>query len=86
MKIQTATANFLIERCESKNGCVLIRSNSQEELFRFFGSLEICLTNDFYYAYEVRACKQEFANALIVMVKEIDYSEFSEFSLQMALI
>ncbi|MEB2778036.1 hypothetical protein SYJ56_22170 [Algoriphagus sp. D3-2-R+10] len=84
MKIQTSAANFLIEKCYANNGCVIIRSNSQEELFRFFGSLEISVTNDLYYAYEVQACKQEFANAMIIMVKEIDYSEFSEFSLQMA--
>jgi hypothetical protein len=84
MKIQTSTANFLIEKCESNKGCVLVRSNSQDELFRFFGSLEISLTNDLFYSYEVRACKQEFSNALIVMVKEIDYSEFSRFSLAMA--
>ncbi len=84
MLIQTSTANFLIEKCEANQGCVSISSNSQEELFRFFGSLEISKTNDFYYAYQVRSCKQEFANAMILMVKEIDYSEFSEFSLQMA--
>ncbi|MEB2779751.1 hypothetical protein U3A58_05040 [Algoriphagus sp. C2-6-M1] len=84
MIIQTATANFMIEKCDPNNGCVIIRSNSEEELFRFFGSLEISVTNDLYYAYEARACKQELTNAMILMVKEIDYSEFSEFSLQMA--
>ncbi|MEP0713274.1 hypothetical protein [Algoriphagus sp.] len=86
MKIQTTTADFLIEKCEFDTGCVCIRSNSQDELFRFFGSLEINLTQDTHFTYEVRACKQEFANALIVMVKEIDYSEFSEFSLGMSLV
>ena len=84
MKIQTASAIFLIEKCESNDGCVLIRSNSRDELYRFFGSLEIGLTNELFYTYEVSACKQEFANALIVMVKEIDYSEFSPFSLELA--
>lgn len=84
MIIQTSTANFLIEKCEANNSCVSIRSNSQEELFRFFGSLEIKIMDDLFYAFEVCACKQEFANALILMVKEIDYSEFSAFSLQSA--
>lgn len=84
MIIQTYTANFLIKKCESNTGCVSIRSNSQEELFRFFGSLEIVLTGDLLYSYEVQACKQEFANAMILMVKEIDYSEFSQFSLELA--
>ncbi|PZX57632.1 hypothetical protein LV84_01761 [Algoriphagus ratkowskyi] len=84
MIIQTATANFLIEMSEPNSGCVLVRSNSQEELHRFFGSLEISLSNDLYYAFEVRSCKQEFANALILMVKEIDYSQFTEFNLHMS--
>ncbi|MDR7127712.1 hypothetical protein J2X69_000040 [Algoriphagus sp. 4150] len=80
MIIQTSTASFLIENSDSKHGCVSIRSNSQEELHRFFGSLEIQETNELSYAYEVLACKQEFANAVILMVKEIDYSEFGNFS------
>lgn len=84
MIIQTSNANFLIEKSESNNGCVSISSNSQEELYRFFGSLEITYTNDPIYSYTVCACKQEFANAMIVMVKEIDYSEFLGFSLQTA--
>ncbi|MFC5624771.1 hypothetical protein [Algoriphagus winogradskyi] len=84
MIIQTTSANFMIEKSEKKDGCVSIRSNSQDELNRFFGSLEIIVTEDLYYAYEVLSCKQEFANAMILMVKEIDYSEFAEFSLQTA--
>jgi hypothetical protein len=74
----------MIEKSEKKDGCVSIRSNSQDELNRFFGSLEIIVSEDLYYAYEVLSCKQEFANAMILMVKEIDYSEFAEFSLQTA--
>ncbi|REG82262.1 hypothetical protein [Algoriphagus antarcticus] len=84
MIIQTASAKFLIEKCDFNNGCVSIRSNSQQELYRFFGSLEIKKTDNLFYTFEVWACKQEFANAMILMVKEIDYSEFSEFSLKMA--
>ncbi|PZX51998.1 hypothetical protein [Algoriphagus chordae] len=84
MIIQTSTANFLIERSEHKSPCIKISSNSEEELYRFFGSLEIKANNDLEYGYEVFACKQEFANAMIIMVKEIDYSDFAEFSLQMA--
>lgn len=84
MIIQTTAANFMIEKSQSKDGCVSIRSNSQDELNRFFGSLEIKVTDDLFYAYEVLSCKQEFANAMILMVKEIDYSEFSQFSLHTA--
>ena len=81
MIIQTTSAKFMIEKSETKDGCVSIRSNSQDELNRFFGSLEITITDDLYFSFEVISCKQEFANAMIIMVKEIDYSEFGEFSL-----
>lgn len=84
MIIQTSTANFLIEKSEFTSGCITVSSNSQEELHRFFGSLEITLTNDLFYPYAIKSCKQEFANAMILMVKEIDYSEFSQFSLELA--
>ncbi|WP_339878849.1 hypothetical protein [uncultured Algoriphagus sp.] len=84
MKIQTSSASFLIEKCESESGCIIVSSNSREELYRFFGSLEITETNESFYTYTVSVCKQEFANAMILMVKEIDYSEFSSFSLQTA--
>lgn len=84
MIIHTTTASFLVEKCDSRNGRVLVRSNCQENLYRFFGSLEINMSSDPYYPYEVYACKQEFANAMIIMVKEIDYSDFSECTVNVA--
>lgn len=76
MLIQTKNCNFLIEGSAEQTGCVLIKANSQEELQRFFGSNLIKYTGNPDYPFEVFACKQEFANALILMVKEIEYSDF----------
>lgn len=79
MRIQTTKSSFLIEGDGDKKGCVFIKSDSNDELHRFFGSLIIEPSGSSEYPYLVKACKQEFANALILMVKEIDYSTFSQF-------
>ena len=79
MKIQTTKSSFLIEEDEGKKGCLFIRSESNDELQRFFGSLEIEPSGSSEFPFQVKACKQEFANALILMVKEIDYSTFPQF-------
>jgi hypothetical protein len=84
MIIQTSNAKFLIESCGQRKDCVLINSNSKEELDRFFGSLDVLETNSEKYPFQVKSCKQEFANALIIMVKEIDYSNFWSLDLQLA--
>jgi predicted sulfurtransferase len=82
MIIQTSNAKFLIESCGNRKDCVFINSNSKEELGRFFGSLDVLETNFQEYPFQVKSCKQEFANALIIMVKEIDYSHFWSLDLQ----
>ncbi len=79
MRIQTSRSSFLIEDDGDKKGCVFIKSESKDELHRFFGSLVIGPSKSPEYPYQVKACKQEFANALILMVKEIDYTNFSQF-------
>lgn len=76
MLIQTKNCNFLIEASQEQKGCVLIKASSQEELQRFFGSSLIKYIGNSDFPFEVFACKQEFANALILMVKEIEYSDF----------
>jgi hypothetical protein len=83
MIIQTSSAKFLIESCENRKDCVLINSNSKEELDRFFGSSDVLETNSHEFPFQVKSCKQEFANAMIVMVKEIDYSQFWSLDLQL---
>lgn len=76
MFIQTENGDFLIEKDLDKPDYVRIKTNSREELERFFGSVEITFTNRKEYPYQIFACKQEIANALILMLKEIEYSDF----------
>jgi hypothetical protein len=73
MVIETATAKFLIEPTPKMEGLVSIYSNSSEELHRFFGSLNIHSNSNLDYPFLVRASKEDFAHALIIMVKELDY-------------
>lgn len=79
MQIQTNKSSFLIEGSENKKGCLFIKSDSKDELQRLFGALVIEPSESSEHPYQVKACKQEFANALILMVKEIDYTTFSQF-------
>jgi hypothetical protein len=81
MEINTQGASFLIEGTANNDGCVIIKSTSEIELHRFFGSLSIGHSSNSTHPYFVKSCKQEFANALIIMVKEIDYSQFSPISI-----
>ena len=79
MLIHTTKPSFLIEGNENKKGSLFIKSDSKNELHRLFGSLVIEPSGSSEHPYQVKACKQEFANALILMVKEIDYTTFSQF-------
>lgn len=76
MIIHTSNCEFLIESSEKPAGCVFIYSDSQEELQRLFGSSEVEYSAKDTWRYMVSTCKQEFANALILMVKEINYTDF----------
>ena len=75
MVIETANAKFLIESDQSNDGFVWVFSNSSIELQRFFGSLNINPESNEDFPFKVFASKEEFANALIIMVKEIDFSD-----------
>ena len=78
MLIQTSKANFLIEKNLGKSDCVKIKADSKEELQRYFGSSNVQFSIEQQFPFQVLACKQEFANALILMVKEIEYSDFGQ--------
>lgn len=82
MIIQTTNCEFLIESSDQTAGCVFIYSDSLEEIQRFFGSSEVEYSSRNQWKYMVTTCKQEFANALILMVKEINYTNFGLPSLQ----
>ncbi|TDQ18450.1 hypothetical protein DFQ04_0252 [Algoriphagus boseongensis] len=79
MVIRTTSSEFLIEACESGVGCVYIYCNESEELERFFGSKIIELPVGSGWKFRTKTCKQDFAHALIQLVKEIDYKHFPGF-------
>jgi len=70
MIFQTSNEKLLIEPCVNRKDCVLVNSNSKEELDCLFGSLDVLENKSQEYPFLVKSCKQEFANALITMVKE----------------
>ncbi len=74
MIIETTSAKFQIELVKSEDGFVKIFSNSPTELQRFFGSVKITPHSNPELPYKVSVHKEEISNALIVMVKELDYS------------
>ncbi len=76
MIIQTSTCEFLIESSDRVDGCVFVFSDSLEEIQRLFGSSEVEYSAKQNWKYMTCTCKQNFANALILMVKEITYLDF----------
>jgi hypothetical protein len=84
MIIQTSNCDFLIEDSGKTNGCVSVFSDSLEEMQRLFGSSEIEYSQRMDRKYKVCTCKQDLANALILLVKEINYLNFELSRLQQA--
>ncbi|MFN4000129.1 hypothetical protein [Algoriphagus sp.] len=84
MIIQTSTCDFLIEDSGRVNGCISVFSDSLEEIHRLFGSSELEISDRSGWRYKVCTCKQDLANALILMVKEINYLDFHSSKFQPA--
>ncbi|GMQ24372.1 hypothetical protein Aoki45_10540 [Algoriphagus sp. oki45] len=76
MIIQTLSAKFLIESSSDCDGCLMVYSDNAEQLQRLFGSsVHHSLTfSDM--PFLTKTCKQDFAHTLILLVKEVDYSNF----------
>ena len=73
MIIQTIQAEYLISSLPEKKDFICIKSNNQAELARLFGSEKVKKSDETDWQFEVYSCRQEFANSLILLVKEIDY-------------
>lgn len=78
MIIQTTKGDFLVEENGNKSGSVFIYSDVLEEIQRLFGSAEIEYSSRSDWRYRVSICKQDLANMLILMVKEVDYRDYTE--------
>lgn len=77
MVIQTSKCDFLIEDSGRRDGCVYVYSENLEEIQRLFGSLETEYSTKAEWKYRVSTCKQDLANALILIVKEVEYLNFA---------
>lgn len=74
MVIQTSYATFLIE--ESQNGGLTVYSDSDFELQRLFANSRILQAPESGWKFSAHTCRQDLANVLIHLVKEIDYQNF----------
>lgn len=84
MIIQTSKCDFLIEENSVKSGYISVYSENLEEMQRFFGSSETEFSAKGEWKYCVSICKQDLANALILMVKEVNYQTFTPEKFQQA--
>jgi hypothetical protein len=78
MIIQTFKADFLIEEDGTNSGGVFIYSDNLEEMQRLFGSSEYEYSSRSDWKYRVSICKQDLVNTFILMVKEVNYQDFTE--------
>lgn len=78
MIIQTNKAEYLISGLPERKDFISIKSNNRAELTRLFGSEKVIQSQEAQWRFEVYSCRQEFANSLILLVKEIDYIDFHE--------
>jgi|GEM_PF-803222 len=78
MIVQTSKGDFLIEENATKSGSVFIYSDSLEEIQRLFGSAQMEYSSRSDWRYRVSICKQDLVNMLILMIKEVNYSDFTE--------
>lgn len=78
MILTTSKCEFLIEESGKMDGYVFVYSDALEEIQRLFGSSEVESSSRDDWKYRVATCKQDLANALILMVKEVNYNDFTQ--------
>lgn len=78
MVIESLHGIFTIVTNEINHDQLLVRAKNKEELMRIFDEKRICRCTEEQNDYCVQMCKQEFANTLIMMIKEINYSDFNK--------
>ena len=78
MVIKSLHGVFFIVTSKKDKNQLLIRSKSKSELIRIFGGKRIVQYDQGEIDYEISVCRQEFANTLIMMIKEINYDDFQK--------
>lgn len=78
MIIKSIHGTFSIQVSENDHDKLIVKSNDKGSLTRIFDGKRInhCSSED--NTFYVSLCKQEFAHALILMVKEVDYVNFDQ--------
>lgn len=84
MILQTSQAQFLFEQNQQISGAVKVFSDNKEELHRLFVNADIQPSNQTGWKYSVDSCRQELAHVLILLVKEIEPTDFLQPNLDFA--
>ncbi len=78
MIVTSLYGTYSIVNCGKDQDQLLVRAKSKEELTRIFDGKRVLKSEGSEYEFYLSMCKQEFANALIMMVKDIDYGDFEQ--------
>lgn len=77
MIINTIYGSITVVNCDKNQDKLAIVSKEKEVLMRIFGAQRIKSDEVNPDRFKVEMCKQEFAHTLIMLVKEIEYADFS---------
>ncbi|MDO9552800.1 hypothetical protein [Rhodonellum sp.] len=78
MVITSLHGTFSIIASEKDQDQLFVRSNEKKELSNVFGEKRVLDYEGESFDFFVPICKQEFANTLIMMVKEVNYSDLAK--------
>lgn len=78
MVITSLHGTFSIIASEKDQDQLFVRSNVKRELSSVFGEKRVSNYAGEGFEFCVSICKQEFANTLIMMVKEVNYSDLDK--------
>lgn len=78
MIINSLYGTFSINSSEKDQDKLIVKSDMKESLMRIFDSKRIFHSEIDGSSYFVTLCKQEFADSVIMMIKEVNYSDFNQ--------
>lgn len=78
MIIKSIHGTFSINSTGQDQDKLLVKSNDKKSLLRIFDEKRVMHNHSDNSEYSVSLCKQEFAHTLILMVKEVNYSDFEK--------
>lgn len=78
MVIRSLHGIFTIVTSEINQDQLLVKARNKQELMRIFDEKRIAECINDQKEFSVQMCKQEFAHTLIMMIKEINYSDFEK--------